>query len=99
MDNQLFNKNIKKDISKELSNNKEADKKYLLNTYRFVNCDSLNVRVSNSIKSRSIYSLNMGSVVKIINKQKNWTKIEYKNEDETVIIKRWVFTRYINRFD
>lgn len=98
-DNQLVNKNIKKDISKELNNTKEADKKYLLNTYRFVNCDSLNVRVSNSIKSRSIYKLNRGSVVKIINKQKNWTKIEYKNEDETVIIKGWVFTRYINRFD
>lgn len=99
MDNQLFNKNIKKYISKELSNNKETDKKYLLNTYRFVSCDSLNVRVSNSIKSKSIYNLSRGSVVKIIKKQKHWTKVEYKNEDETVIIIGWVFARYINRFD
>jgi len=99
MDNQSLNKNIKRDISKELNNNKEADKKYLLNTYRFVDCDNLNIRVSNSIKSRSIYNLNRGSIVKIIKKQKNWTKVEYKNEDETVVIIGWVFTRYISRFN
>lgn len=99
MNTKLLSKNIKKDISKELNNNKEADKKYLLNTYRFVNCDSLNMRVSNSIKSKSIYNLNRGSIVKIIKKQKNWTKVEYKNEDETVVIIGWVFTRYISRFN
>ena len=99
MNTQSLNKNIKKDISTELNNNKEADKKYLLNTYRFVNCDNLNIRVSNSIKSGSIYKLNRGSIVKIIKKQKNWTKVEYKNEDETVVIIGWVFTRYISRFN
>ena len=94
----LFNKNIKKEVSKELSTTKEVDKKYLLNTYRFVNCESLNVRTSNTMKSASIYKIPQGAIVRIINKQKNWTKIEYKNEDETVIIIGWVNTRYISRF-
>lgn len=95
----LVNNCIKKDITKELSNNPDFDKKYILNTYRFVNSNVLNVRTKNTVKSRVIYSLNRGSVVRIINKQKNWTKIEYKNEDETVVITGWVFTRYISRFD
>lgn len=98
IDSKLINKNIKKEVSKELSNTKEVDRNYLLNTYRFVNCESLNVRASNTMKSASIYKLNQGSVVRIINKQKNWTKIEYRNEDETVIIIGWINTRYISRF-
>ena len=98
LDNKSFNKSIKKEVSKELSTTKEADKNYLLNTYRFVNCESLNVRTSKTMKSASIYKLPQGAIVRIISKQKNWTKIEYKNEDETVIIIGWVNTRYISRF-
>ena len=98
IDNKSFNKSIKKEVSKELSTAKEADKNYLLNTYRFVNCESLNIRNSNTMKSESKYKLPQGAIVRILNKQKNWAKIEYKNEDETVIIIGWVNTRYISRF-
>ena len=98
IDNKSFNKSIKKEVSKELSTTKEADKNYLLNTYRFVNCESLNIRNSNTMKSESKYKLPQGAIVRILNKQKNWAKIEYKNEDETVIIIGWVNTRYISRF-
>ena len=98
-DRKLLNKSIKKDVKNELTNNQDFNKTYVLNTYRFINCDSLNVRSKDTTKSRIIYSLNRGDVVKIINKQKNWTKIEYKNGDETVVITGWVFTRYISRFN
>ena len=98
-DRKLLNKSIKKDVKNELTNNQDFNKTYVLNTYRFINCDSLNVREKDTTKSRIIYSLNRGDVVKIINKQKNWTKIQYRNRDETIAITGWVFTRYISRFD
>ena len=101
LDRNNVNKSIKKEGSKAIAeySNNYNDEREILNNYRFVNCDSLNVRSNNATKSAVIYSLNRGDVVKIINKQKNWTKVEYKNEDETVIITGWVFTRYISRFN
>ena len=97
-DGKQLNKSIKNDTIKELNNDSCTNKEDILNTYRFVSCDNLNVRSKNTINSAVIYCLNKGDVVKIINKQKNWTKIEYKNNDETISVTGWVFTRYISKF-
>ena len=84
--------NVVKNIDKEAKDNKE----YILNTYRFVNTNSLSVRVSNNIKSNKLYELKYGDVVKILKKNKNWSFIEY--EEDEAQIRGWVFTRYISRF-
>ncbi|WP_217078239.1 SH3 domain-containing protein [Clostridium baratii] len=84
--------NVVKNIDKEAKDNKE----YILNTYRFVNADALSVRVSNNTKSNKIYELKYGNVVKILRKNKNWSFIEY--EEDEAQIRGWVFTRYISRF-
>ena len=97
-DGKQLNKSIKNNAIKELNNDSCTNKEDILNTYRFVSCDNLNVRSKNTINSAVIYCLNKGDVVKIINKQKNWTKIEYKNDDETISVTGWVFTRYISKF-
>ncbi|WP_252225483.1 SH3 domain-containing protein [Clostridium sp. ZBS2] len=92
-------KEIKKEISAEVNLNycKNNNFKKALNEYRFVKVECLNVRTSNSINSRSIYDLRFGEVVKILKKNKNWSLIEYI-VDENVVIKGWVYTRYIGEF-
>ncbi|URZ15483.1 hypothetical protein [Clostridium felsineum] len=95
-----ISKKIKKPIYSEIK--KQVNNKYIRSTvisnYRFVNTNSLNVRVSDSMKSYSIYKLKLCQVVKIIHKNKNWTRIEYENEDGSIVIRGWVNTRYISRF-
>lgn len=90
--NKEIKDNVVKNIDKEAKNNKE----YILNIYRFVNTNSLSVRVSNNTKSNKIYELKYGDVVKILKKNKNWSFIEY--EEDEAQIRGWVFTRYISRF-
>ncbi|QZY56655.1 SH3 domain-containing protein [Crassaminicella profunda] len=94
-------KAIKKEVKKEIHNRVDDEelKKEILKDYRFVSADCLNVRMKGTKKSRVIYKLHVGQPVRIINKQKNWTQIEYKSEDGNVYVKGWVFTRYIKRFD
>ncbi|MFD3157334.1 SH3 domain-containing protein [Haloimpatiens sp. FM7330] len=92
-------KDIKKRVSKEYNLNNTEDKniKIAISEYRFVTVDCLNVRINNSTKSKAIYKLNFGEVTRIINKNRNWTFIEY-SDDENINIKGWVYTRYLSKF-
>ena len=93
-------KDIKKEVAKgvELNCNQDKNIKSALNEYRFVTIDCLNVRVNTSTKSKIIYNLKFGQTIRVLNKDKNWTLIEY-TDDENVYVKGWVYTRYISRFD
>jgi len=69
----------------------------IITSYRIVTADILNVRKSNSIKSKVIAYTFFGEVVEIINKKRNWCLIKrYDSESETYI-QGWVFTRYLGR--
>jgi hypothetical protein len=72
---------------------------HFIGKYRFVATRQLNVWSRGTTKSRLLGKLYFGQVVRIIQKNKNWTLVEYHNETEEVVIKGWVFTRYIKRFD
>ncbi|RXI67518.1 hypothetical protein [Clostridium tetani] len=66
-------KEIKKEVKEELDNKVQDKnlKEQLLNDYRFVTVDCLNVRYTAAKKSNIIYQLNFGQVVRIIYKNKN----------------------------
>ena len=66
--------------------------------YRFVIANRLNVRQNPNTKSPIIDELFLGEVVRIIEKRKNWTLVEYKQEISQKEIRGWVFTRYIRKF-
>jgi len=64
--------------------------------YRVVTADVLNLRQKPIMKSHIIAKLNRGKLVRVIQKNKNWTKVEVEDPDlsnEKII--GWVFTRYI----
>jgi hypothetical protein len=91
-DPKIVCKIIKKDLSGLKLDNT------MLRDYRFVAVNSLNVRITNKKNSQLVGKLYIGQVVKIINKNKNWSLVEWVNDNQDVKIKGWVFTRYISRF-
>uniref|UniRef100_UPI0039E9B0A7 SH3 domain-containing protein n=1 Tax=Clostridium perfringens TaxID=1502 RepID=UPI0039E9B0A7 len=89
-----IDRKVKKTVVKEME---DENKEQILKTYRFVDTDVLFVRSNKSIKSKKIGELRYGSLIKVLNKNRNWTLVEYSEND--CYIKGWVFTRYISRFD
>ena len=63
--------------------------------YRVVTAETLNLRQKPKIKSRVIKKLKRGKLVRIIQKKKNWTKVEVEFSDSPDAIEGWVATRYI----
>lgn len=69
----------------------------ILKSYAYVSTEKLIIRQSNKAKSKALYTLEFGQVVRIICKNKNWTLVEYENEED--VIRGWVFTRYLTKFN
>ena len=72
--------------------------KNLLFDYRFVSADVLNVRSENNRKSMIVGKLYFGQIVNMIQKKKDWTLVEWQDNDGEVTIRGWVFTRYLKKF-
>ena len=83
---------------------KKIPKKLNLNIdttyYRFVSVNSLNVRTKPSTtKSKIIAHLNVGDVIKVLDKRKNWIKVNYFKKVNGITLQGWVFTRYTHKFE
>ncbi|WP_018248805.1 SH3 domain-containing protein [Orenia marismortui] len=95
---QLINSNkrqVVKKIKKSISNSKLDYS--TINHFRVVNTKCLNVRKKDTKKSSVVGKLYLGQVVKIVHKKRNWTLIKWVSKDGEIIIKGWVFTRYISQ--
>jgi len=68
-----------------------------LKNHRIVSANILNVRDKPDHQSRKIDKLSLGQVVKVIEKKRNWTLIEYHYENSDDIFNGWVFTRYLEK--
>lgn len=84
--------------TKQVVSTMEVDNSFY-NTVRIVVKDGLEVRESKSMKSGVKYYLEYGTLVKIEQKNRNWTKISYTNEYTDERETGWVLTRYIKRLD
>jgi hypothetical protein len=86
-------KNIKKEVQQV------TVCKDVYDGYRFVSSSSLTVWSYRNRRSKHIGRLYFGSLVRVLEKKKNWSLIEYRDRGGEVLIRGWVFTRYIKRFD
>ena len=95
-----LNKTEKKQISKQINTAviRHVQYREVLNTFRYVTADVLSVRQNKNRSSILIGYLYFGQSVKILEKQKNWTKVRWVDDTEGNSIKGWVFTRYLKRF-
>lgn len=90
----------KRALTKELkaSVNSSVDNKDILNAFRYVSADTLNVRASASGKSETIAYLHFSSSVMVIEKQKSWTLIEWNDPETEAQVTGWVFSRHLAKF-
>lgn len=97
-DYKVIEKRIKIEVHNTLNINIESQDAIddLIKIYGYVSNDKLIMRQSNKVKSRALYTLEFGQVVKIIHKDRNWTLVEYESGED--VIRGWVFTRYISKF-
>lgn len=70
-----------------------------LRGYKFVTTKILNVRTFGNIKSEIIDDIFLGKKVKILEKSKDWSFIEYEDSDTSEIKQGWVFSRYLHKFE
>lgn len=91
-------KNIKIEVNNVLNINIESKevKDDVFKKFGYVATDKLVMRQGNGIKTKPVYTLEFGQVVKIIHKNRNWTLVEYEIDEN--FIQGWVFTRYISKF-
>lgn len=65
---------------------------------RFVSSEILALRETHRINSRIVGTLEFGDVARVIYKKRNWTMVEYYDEENNEIITGWVLTRYLKKF-
>lgn len=87
---------ISKFVQKEIPKN--VDDKNVLKNLRFVNNFFLDVRIINYERSKLLWTLRLGDVVRVMQKKKNWTLIQWKDDENDLMITGWVFTRYLKKF-
>ena len=66
--------------------------------FGIVNQKSLNVKTHNTTKSPVIYKLSLGEIVIIIEKNQEWTNIQFIGKDDNNYI-GWVSSRSIDKYD
>ena len=63
--------------------------------YRVVTADVLNLRQKPNMNSQIIDKLKRGKLVRIVQKKKNWTKVDVECSKDDELLSGWVTTRYI----
>jgi hypothetical protein len=93
----INNKHIIKIIEKKLiKSNIDLE---ALRMYRIVMVDELNVRKQNKRSSTLLGKICFGQIVKEIERKKNWSHVEWIDDnDESAVIRGWVFSRYLKKF-
>ncbi|WP_117234763.1 SH3 domain-containing protein [Vibrio maerlii] len=91
-DNRTRNKVINEQVVSSVTDRQQ------LNTFRFVSTDTLNVRTEASMKSKVLGYFHYGYVVNIVRKEKNWSLVEWVDQESELKISGWVHTRYLKRF-
>jgi len=91
----IFKKGRIKRLREELNNKKSQQ--IFLDECRFVNSDDMEIRNDCSLESQIIAKLQLGQTVKIIYKNNHWSLVEFSKNNE--IIKGWIATHHLGRFD
>ena len=95
-----LNKTEKKQISKQINKAvvNHVHSREILEAFRYISADVLNVRQSKKINGKLLGYLYFGQLVEVMEKQKNWTKVKWVDETGENSIEGWVFTRYLKKF-
>lgn len=90
-DKRKTEKLIQKEIKKSIPSTE------YLSYIRIISCENLNVRSGPSNNSMIIGNFRFGQVVTVVRKNRNWTLVQWKSEDDDLEITGWVYTRYLKK--
>ena len=85
----------KKEIIKDVTDIFGIDE---LLEHRFTTASKLRVRKSGTTKSEILDTLAFGTVVRVVDKVKDWTLVEYADAKYQTTKEGWVFSRYLEKF-
>jgi hypothetical protein len=71
----------------------------LLADRRFVTATVLQVHQNPRAQSPVVGQLRLGQTVEVLRMEKDFTLVGWTSRDEAVVIRGWVFSRYLSRFD
>jgi hypothetical protein len=71
----------------------------LLSDYRFVTAKQLRATVTPKARAPVIGQLRFSQVVRVVEKERDFTLVAWKSEDGKVELQAWVFSRYLARFE
>lgn len=87
-------------VKVEIKDQREkSDNKEIYKRLRYVNKKGLQVRNTNKIKGRVIYKLNIADVIEVIDKRKEWVKINFFDKSCGEERDGWVLSKYIKKFE
>lgn len=70
-----------------------------LEGYRFVAAQSLIVRGKAGIRSRAIGTLSFGQAIRVLEREKSWTLVEWTDSGNRLQLQGWVLSRYLSKFN
>ncbi len=85
-----------KEIVKEIKQVPASSFGVDVSSLRFITGTNVRLRQKNSTNSQVIDELEIGQIVEVVSKKKNWIQVKITYEEEVLI--GWVFTRYTAKF-
>ena len=92
----LSTREVKKEIVSSANDNFDSQ---FLQDHHFVASKILYVREYESTKAGMIDEIYIGKIVKVIDKKRSWSLIEYQDSDTNELKQGWVFSRYLSKFN
>lgn len=89
-------KDAKNEVKSDFNGYDSQTKAMVSTFFRYIKQDNVPIRISKSMDSSVVGTLNEGDVVEIINKERNWMHIQFEDEDEKIYT-GWINTIYTGR--
>jgi hypothetical protein len=71
----------------------------VLEGYRYVSASLLQVRGKAKIQSRVIGTLTFGQPIRVVERNKSWALVEWRDSENNVQLQGWVLARYLRKFN
>ena len=85
-------KNIRKHVLASVDDSAQLD------SYRFVSTKVLDVYLNPSAKSPVLGRIHFGQSLLLLEKNKAWSLVAWSDDDGSVALQGWVFSRYLSKF-
>ncbi|MBV1774531.1 SH3 domain-containing protein [Burkholderiaceae bacterium DAT-1] len=88
---------VEKKIKKHVIS--EVEDRAVLEKFRLVSGKAINVRLNPSANSPVVGQFQLGQVVALMEKRGDWSLVAWSDDGGGVVVRGWVFSRYLKKFN